>query len=90
MATKAPTKEKKKAEPSSQLDLAGIKPIAPPVDQPLPRLAYTLHETAKILGISYISVYRLVGRGLLKCSTALPGRKLIPLKEIEKFLSKTT
>jgi len=56
----------------------------------LPRLAYTLKETAKILGISYISVHRLVGRHKLRCSNALPGRLLIPHKEIESFLENTS
>jgi excisionase family DNA binding protein len=55
---------------------------------PLPRAAYTLKETAKVLGISYISVYRLVERGKMKCSTALPGRKLIPVREVEAFLKR--
>ena len=61
---------------------------------PLPRAAYTLKETAKILGLSYISVFRLTqrrdenDRPLLKCSTALPGRKLIPTREIEAFLKR--
>jgi DNA-directed RNA polymerase specialized sigma24 family protein len=55
---------------------------------PLPRAAYTLKESAKVLGISYISVFRLVQRGKLKCSTALPGRKLIPTREIEAFLKR--
>jgi excisionase family DNA binding protein len=55
---------------------------------PLPRAAYTLKECARVLGISYISVYRLVERGKLKCSTALPGRKLIPTREVEAFLKR--
>ena len=55
---------------------------------PLPRAAYTLKESARVLGISYISVFRLVQRGKLKCSTALPGRKLIPTREIEAFLKR--
>ena len=52
----------------------------------LPRLAYTMAETARILGISYISVHRLLKRGLLKSSTAL-RHKLIPKTEIERFLN---
>ena len=84
MATK--TAKKTAGEDSAQLALDGIKAAAA---APLPRLAYTLHETAKILGISYISVYRLVERRKLKASTALPGRKLIPAREIESFLTRT-
>jgi hypothetical protein len=72
----------KKKKSTRQLDLA--EAIAPA----LPRLAYTLHETAKILGVSYISVYRLVERKKLKANTDLPGRKLSSLREIENFLGK--
>ncbi len=32
--------------------------------QALPRLAYTMEETAEILGVSYITVHRLLKRGL--------------------------
>jgi excisionase family DNA binding protein len=53
--------------------------------QILPRLAYTMQETAKILGVSYITVHRLLKRGLLKSSRAL-RHKLIPATEIERFL----
>lgn len=55
----------------------------------LPRLAYTMQETAKILGVSYITVHRLIKRGLLRSSTAL-RHKLISLTEIERFLKATT
>ena len=51
----------------------------------LPRLAYTMREAAAILGISYISVHRLLKRGLLRSSTAL-RHKVIPATEIERFL----
>jgi excisionase family DNA binding protein len=54
----------------------------------LPRLAYSIRETAEILGVSYITVYRLLKRGLLKSSTAL-RHKLIPAAEIERFLKST-
>ncbi len=54
-----------------------------------PKLAYTVAETAWILGISTRSVHRLLKRGLLRASKAL--RKLIiPQTEIEKFLLETT
>ena len=51
----------------------------------LPRLAYTMEETAEILGVSYITVHRLLKRGLLRSSTAL-RHKLIPMTEIQRFL----
>jgi len=56
--------------------------------QTLPRMAYSMQETATILGVSYITVQRLIRRGLLKSSTAL-RHKLIPATEIERFLKAT-
>lgn len=50
------------------------------------RIAYTLKETADMLGVSYITVYRLVQRGKLKVCGDL-RTKLISLKEIERFVS---
>ena len=88
MAIKSPGEKRRQQESASpQLELTTADPGT--ASAPLPRLAYTLHETAKILGISYISVYRLVERKKLKCSNALPGRKLIPSREIEAFLTRT-
>lgn len=52
----------------------------------LPQLAFSLREAAKIIGISYLSAYRLNRRGLLKSSPAL-RHKIIPLAEIQRFLS---
>jgi excisionase family DNA binding protein len=52
----------------------------------LPRLAYSMEETAGMLGVSYITVHRLIKRGLLKSSKAL-RHKLIALSEIERFLA---
>jgi len=54
----------------------------------LPRLAYTMEETAKILGVSYITVHRLIKRGLLRSSSAL-RHKVIPFTEIQRFLKST-
>lgn len=48
-----------------------------------------MHETAAILGVSYITIHRLLKRGLLKSSTAL-RHKLIPMTEIQRFLKATT
>jgi len=47
-----------------------------------------MEETAKILGVSYITVHRLLKRGLLRSSTAL-RHKLIPYSEIQRFLRET-
>lgn len=51
----------------------------------LPRLAYTMRETAAIIGVSYITVHRLIKRGKLRSSDALRN-KVIPRTEIERFL----
>ena len=60
-----------------------------PSDKPaLPRLAYTMRETAGALGVNYQTVYRLHKRGLLKSSGAL-RTKLFPVSEIERFLKST-
>jgi DNA-directed RNA polymerase specialized sigma subunit len=61
----------------------------PEIDNQLKRMAYTLEETAQILGISYISVWRLTKRGMLKTSSAL-RTKIVPVSEIEKFLRNTS
>jgi excisionase family DNA binding protein len=54
----------------------------------LPRLAYTMRETAEILGVSYITVHRLLKRGKLRASDAIRN-KVIPLTEIERFLKES-
>ena len=55
----------------------------------LPRLAFSVRETAEMLGISEKTVRRLIDRGLLRPSRAL-RHLLISKKEIEHFLEKTT
>ena len=54
----------------------------------LPRLAYSMAETAELLGVSYNTVYRLNKRGLLNSSSAL-RHKLFAKSEIERFLQAT-
>lgn len=51
-----------------------------------PRMACSMKEAAEILGISYISVWRLVTRGKLRAVSVL-RTKIIPLKEIDRFLN---
>ena len=51
----------------------------------LPRLAYSMRETADVLGVNYQTVYRLSKRGLLKSSSHL-RTKLFAVAEIERFL----
>jgi excisionase family DNA binding protein len=50
------------------------------------RLAFSIHETAGLLGLSYQSVYRLILRGELKAVTKL-RHKIIPRSEIDRFLA---
>jgi excisionase family DNA binding protein len=64
---------------------ASTKAAAAAQNPHLPRLAYSIKEVGVMLGLSYPSVYRLVGKGLLKSSDAL-RHKLIPASEIERFL----
>ena len=54
--------------------------------QPQPRLAYSVRETAEMIGASKITIYRLLNLGKLK---AIPGlrTKLIPMAQIQKLLS---
>jgi excisionase family DNA binding protein len=53
------------------------------------RLAFGVRETAEILGVSEKTIRRLIQRKLLRSSVAL-RHKLIPKKEIERFLDETT
>ena len=54
-----------------------------------PRLAYSMRETSEMLGVSYITVHRLLKRGRLRASDALRN-KVIPKSEIERFLREST
>ena len=55
----------------------------------LPKLLFTIRETAYILGVSEKSVRRFLERGLLKASHAL-RIKLITRESIEDFVRMTT
>ncbi len=61
--------------------------LKPPAAVP-PRLAYSLKETAAMLGVCDKSVRRLILRGLIRPSRAL-RHILIPKGEIERFLRDT-
>jgi excisionase family DNA binding protein len=50
------------------------------------RLAYSIHESADMLGVNYFSVYRLIQRGKLKACRALRGKLLIPRAELLRLL----
>ena len=71
---------------SDALNPAHASDSATPTNtEALPRLAYTMRETAEILGVSYITVHRLLKRGKLRASDAIRN-KVIPRTEIERFL----
>jgi excisionase family DNA binding protein len=56
---------------------------------PLPeteRLAYSIKESADLLGIDYFSVYRLIQRGKLRACRALRGKLLVPRSELLRLL----
>jgi len=55
----------------------------------VPRLAFTMKKTAEILGVSYITVHRLIQRRLLRSSLA-SRKKIIAETEIERFLKDTS
>ena len=52
------------------------------------RMAFSVRETAEMLGVSEKTVRRLINRKLLRSSHAL-RHLLIPKKEIERFLDET-
>jgi excisionase family DNA binding protein len=51
------------------------------------RLAYSLRETANLLGVDYFSVYRLIQRGKLRACRALRGKLLVPRLELLRLLN---
>ena len=61
------------------------KPEAPPSAVP-ERLAYSVQESADLLGVNYFSVYRLIQRGKLKPCRALRGKLLVPRTELIRLL----
>lgn len=55
-------------------------------NDPPERLAYSIAESAELLGVHYFSVYRLVQRGKLRACRVLSGKLLIPRTELLKLL----
>ena len=51
------------------------------------RLAYSLKETAEMLGVNYFSVYGLVKRGKLKACRVLRGKFLVPRFKLVKLIN---
>jgi len=50
------------------------------------RLAYSVEESAQLLGVHYFSVYRLIQRGKLRACRVLRGKLLVPRTELLKLL----
>jgi excisionase family DNA binding protein len=62
-------------------------PQAPAPALPDPeRLAYSVEESARLLGVHYFSVYRLIQRGKLRPCRVLRGKLLVPRSELLKLL----
>ncbi len=80
----APNVAHMKSNPIAK-DKSGATPGTTTEVAPLPRLAYSVNETATIIGTAPITVRRLLTRGLLKSAPGL-RTKLIPRTEIENFL----
>jgi hypothetical protein len=78
--------EPRDAQPGIQV--APPKPTAKDFEPP-ERLSFSMRETADSLGVSYITVHRLIQRGLLRSSKAL-RHKIISRVEIERFLNETS
>ena len=56
--------------------------IAPPAE----RLAYSVQESADMLGINYFTMYRLIQRQKIKTCRVLRGKLLVPRLELLKLL----
>ena len=68
----------------------GTVNVGPPATGPtLPdseRLAYSVEESAQLLGVHYFSVYRMIQRGKLRACRVLRGKLLVPRSELLKLL----
>ncbi|MGA9780471.1 MAG: helix-turn-helix domain-containing protein [Verrucomicrobiia bacterium] len=58
-----------------------------PAEATTERLAYSIEESAKMLGLNYYTVYRLVQRRKLKACRVLRGKLLVPRTELIKLLN---
>jgi len=83
-----PAQAEESRSPSNVLAEPSTSPL---IAQPLTtttRLAFSVRESAQMLGVSEKSVRRLISRKLLRPSRALRHLR-IPKKEIERFLDET-
>jgi excisionase family DNA binding protein len=55
----------------------------PPITE---RLAYSVQESADLLGVNYFTAYRLIQRGKLRACRVLRGKLLVPRSELLKLL----
>jgi excisionase family DNA binding protein len=73
------------------MDIEPVRTVAPPPQTeatPQPeRLAYSIAESAALLGVHYFSVYRLIQRRKLRACRVLSGKLLIPRSELLKLLN---
>ena len=71
----------------SSLTCPAEAPSQPAVSpQPtLPRMAFSVTETAEILGLSVVTIRRLIRKGRLRTISGLRHR-LVPLTEIQRLL----
>jgi excisionase family DNA binding protein len=83
-----PKAARKTTRASTRAARGACATLTPRWDTSLPRAAFSMAETAEILGVSYITVHRLLRRGVLRSSKALRC-KLISAEEINRFLKET-
>jgi excisionase family DNA binding protein len=61
-------------------------PVLPEALLHTERLAYSVEESAQLLGIHYFNVYRMIQRGKLRSCRVLRGKLLVPRSELLKLL----
>lgn len=62
------------------------QPTIVPAPPDAERLAYSVEEAARLLGVHYFSVYRMIQRGKLRACRVLRGKLLVPRSELLKLL----
>ena len=67
------------------MDAQQASAVTPPLKE-TERLAYSIAESAALLGVHYFSVYRLIQRGKLRACRVLSGKLLVPRSELLKLL----
>ena len=62
------------------------KDEAPATAPPVERLAYSVQESADMLGINYYTMYRLIQRQKIKTCRVMRGKLLVPRTELLQLL----